>query len=130
LAAIYRKHLTFRRRGRESVDQREVWKIDFVERVPSSLITTPAGPDQITRGSVWIDPSAGTVVKTYLNVVISPTSQAKITVDYRLDAKLGSLVPTTMHESYERLSSRIVTTATYTNYRQFSTSARLVDSEK
>ena len=103
---------------------------DLVERVPSSLIRTPAGPDQITRGSVWIDASAGTVVKNYLNGVISPTSQAKITVDYRIDAKLGFLVPTTMHESYERFSSRIVTTATYTNYRQFSTSARLVDSEK
>lgn len=130
LSPHHRDQMTFRKRGRELVDQREVWKIDFVERAPSSLIRTPAGQDQITRGSAWIDPSAGTVVKTFLNVVISPTSQAKITVDYRTDAKLGFFVPATMHESYERFSSRIVTAATYTNYRQFSTSARLVDSEK
>jgi hypothetical protein len=125
-----RERLTFRKRGREIVGQREVWKIDFVERAPSLLVRTPAGPDQITRGSAWLDPAAGTIVKTYLNVVISPTSQAKITVDYQIDPKLGFFVPMTMHESYERFSSRIVTTATYTNYRQFSTSARLVDGEK
>jgi hypothetical protein len=125
-----RDRLTFRKRGHEIVDQREVWKIDFVERAPSLLIRTPAGPDQITRGSAWLDPATGTVVKTYLNVVISPTSQAKITVDYQIDGKLAFFVPVTMHESYERFSSRIVTTATYTNYRQFSTSARLVDGEK
>jgi hypothetical protein len=125
-----RDRLTFRKRGHEIVDQREVWKIDFVERAPSLLIRTPAGPDQITRGSAWLDPAAGTVVKTYLNVVITPTSQAKITVDYQIDPKLGFFVPVTMRESYERFSSRIVTTATYTNYRQFSTSGRLVDGEK
>jgi len=125
-----RDRMTFRKRGHEIVDQREVWKIDFVERAPSSLIRTPAGPDQITRGSAWIDPASGTVVKTYLNVVISPTSQTKITVEYRTDFKLGLFVPGSMRESYERFSSRIVTTATYTNYRQFSTSARLVDGEK
>jgi hypothetical protein len=130
LSPSHRDRLTFRRRGHEVVDQREVWKIDFVERAPPSLIRTPAGPDQITRGSVWIDPTTGTVVKTYLNVMISPTSQAKITVEYGPDAKLGFFVPATMHESYERFSSRIVTTATYTNYRQFSTSARIVDGEK
>jgi hypothetical protein len=125
-----RDRLTFRKRGHEIVGQREVWKIDFVERAPSLLIRTPAGPDQITRGSAWLDPATGTVVKTYLNVVISPTSQAKITVDYQIDAKLGFFVPMTMHESYERFSSRIVTTATYANYRQFSTTARLVFGEK
>jgi len=125
-----RDRLTFRRRGHEVVNQREVWKIDFVERAPASLIRTPAGPDQITRGSVWIDAAAGTVVKTYLNVVIGPTSQARITVEYATDAKLGFFVPVTMHESYERSWSRIVTTATYTNYRQFSTSVRFVGGEK
>jgi hypothetical protein len=125
-----RDRMTFRRRGHEIVDQREAWKIDFVERAQPSLIRTPAGPDQITRGSAWIDPATGTVVKTYLNVVISPTSQAKITVEYRTDAKLGFFVPATMRESYERFSSRIVTTASYTNYRQFSTSVRLVGGEK
>jgi hypothetical protein len=125
-----RDRMTFRRRGHEIVDQREAWKIDFVERAPPTLIRTPAGPDQITRGSAWIDPATGTVVKTYLNVVISPTSHAKITVEYRSDAKLGFFVPAVMHESYERFSSRIVTTATYTNYRQFSTSVRLVGGEK
>jgi hypothetical protein len=130
LSPPIRDRLTVRKRGHEIVGQREVWKIDFVERAPSLLIRTPAGPDQITRGSAWLDPATGTVVKTYLNVVISPTSQAKITVDYQIDAKLGFFVPVTMHESYERFSSRIVTTAAYTNYRQFSTSARLVDGEK
>jgi len=125
-----RDRLTFRRRGHEVVNQREVWKIDFVERAPASLIRTPAGPDQITRGSVWIDAAAGTVVKTYLNVVIGPTSQARITVEYATDAKLGFFVPVRMHESYERSWSRIVTTATYTNYRQFSTSVRFVGGEK
>jgi len=130
LSPSHRDRLTFRRRGHEVVDQREVWKIDFVERAPPSLIRTPAGPDQITRGSVWIDAAAGTVLRTYLNVVIGPASQARITVEYATDAKLGFFVPVTMHESYERSWSRIVTTATYTNYRQFSTSVRLVGGEK
>ena len=99
LSPSNRDRLTFRMRGHEVVNQREVWKIDFVERAPPSLIRTPAGPDQITRGSVWVGAAAGTVVKTYLNVVIGPTSQARITVEYATDAKLGFFVPVTMHES-------------------------------
>ena len=35
--------------------------------------------------------------------MISPTSQAKITVDYQIDPKLGFFVPMTMHESHAAL---------------------------
>jgi hypothetical protein len=69
-------------------------------------------------------------VRTYLNVVIGPVSQVTVTVEYRPDAKPALLVPARMRESYEHFDSTILTTAHYTNFRQFQTSARILESEK
>jgi hypothetical protein len=126
----HRSRFTFRKRGTEVVENRNLWKLEFTEEARPSLIRTPAGPDQITRGSAWIDPDTGMVLRTYLNVVISPTSQAKISVDYRPEETLELLVPFRMQESYQQTLSRITTTATYSNFRQFQTSARVVETDK
>ncbi len=126
----HRSRFTFRKRGTEIVEGQHSWKLDFTEHTHPSLIKTPAGPDQITRGSAWIDPDTGRVLRTYLNVVISPTSQAKISVDYRADQTLGLLVPFRMQESYKQSLSRITTTATYTNFRRFQTSARVLETDR
>lgn len=123
----YRTRFSYRLRGQDIVDGRRVSKIDFEERERPPIIKTPAGDDQVTRGAAWVDPIGGAVLKTYLNVIISPTSQAKVTVSYRPDAGFGFLVPSEMNESYRGPFATITGVATYTNFRRFQTSARIIE---
>jgi hypothetical protein len=119
----HRSRLTFRRRGEETIDRQRVLKIDFVEQ-PSLIIRTPAGDSQKTRGSVWIDPQSGAIVRTYLNVVITDDHEARIAVEYRPDAKLAIPAPVEMRESYR---PHVEGHARYTNFRTFETAGRVLD---
>ena len=98
----------------------------------------------MSTGTVWIGRADGSVVRTSLTVRDAATNTtAVLDVDYRLDAKLGLKVPVRMSETYEQqvilnvaprgspqnLSARrerIECVATYSNYRRFETSGRLV----
>jgi len=119
----HRSQVSFRKRGEETIDGTRVWKIDFVER-PPSMIRTPAGREQKTRGSVWVNPLSGAIARTLLNVVISPTSEAKITVEYRDQAALGFAAPYEMRESYR---PGVEGRARYAHFRKFETSVRILE---
>src|SRR5262249_24183508 len=123
----YRMRFAYRLKGQDDVDGRRLSKIDFEERERPPIIKTPAGDDQITRGTAWVDPMSGAVLRTYLNVVISETSQAKLTVTFRPNQDFGFLVPSEMKEFYRGPSATIFGVAKYTNFRQFQTSARIIE---
>ncbi len=130
LSPQHQAQFRFRHHGQEEVAGRPAVKLDYRERGSATFIKTPAGPDQVTRGTIWIDSTSGAVLKTYLNIVVTPTQQAKITVEYQIDETLGFLVPSVMRESYQRSSTTITGTATYAHFRQFRTSARIVEAPK
>jgi hypothetical protein len=56
------------------------------------------------------------------------TSRARLIVTYVRDAALSAWVPRTMTERYDSptLKQFVVTESTYANYRQFTTSGRIV----
>ena len=119
----HRAQVSFRKRSEETIDGRQSWKIDFVER-PPFMIRTPAGRGQKTQGSVWVDPFTGAIARTFLNVVISDDREAKITVEYQYEPKLGFAVPHEMRESYRPgLEGR----ARYSGFRRFETSASILE---
>jgi hypothetical protein len=130
LSPQHQAQFKFRHRGQEDIAGRPAVKLDYRERGSTTFIKTPAGPDQVTRGTIWIDSTSGAVLKTYLNIVVTPTQQAKITVEYQIDETLGFLVPSVMRESYQRSSTTITGTATYAQFRQFRTTARIVEAPK
>jgi hypothetical protein len=125
----YRGRFSFRRAGEERIDGRGVWKIDFVERGWPPLIQTPGGLEQVTRGTAWVDPSNGAVLRTLLRVIPSAggAGQARVTVSFRREAKLDLLVPYEMRESYAIVRGQIDGVATYSNFRRFETSARVLE---
>jgi len=128
-----RWRVSFQKRGEEQLDGRTVWSIAFSERERPTLVKTPQGRDRPARGTVWIDPADGSVLRTDLEFEgekggNSPTTT--ITVRYRREAALGLLVPYEMREAYRvpagTDSEEIGALARYTNFRQFQTSARVL----
>ena len=143
LDPTYQPRFAFTMLAAEKVNGVDAWKIAFAERARPTLIQTPT-LDLMSNGTVWIGRTDGSVVRTMLTVKdVSSNTTAQIDVDYRLDPKLGVRVPVRMSENYEqqaleniapagapqRLATRrerIECVATYTNYRRFETSGRLV----
>jgi hypothetical protein len=65
----------------------------------------------------------------WISKTASPGLTAVITVNYGRNSKLDMMVPMTMHESYSGLKGIpewVECEATYTNFRRFETSGRIV----
>jgi hypothetical protein len=123
--------------------EKDAWKVAFAERELPTVIQTPTA-NLLSNGTVWIGRADATVLRTSL-VIKDPSTntEAEISVDYKFDVRLGIGVPIRMAEVYvqtvirnvapagspQRLitaSERIECVATYSNYRRFETSGRLV----
>ena len=116
-------------------------RIDFVERQRPTVIED-LGKDLPSSGSLWVRPSDGAIVRTLLNVVGTDTTPTStITVEYQLDEKLQMWVPWHMEEHYRaiRMASnagsmlrgqtqfeQIDSVSTYSNFRRFETSGRII----
>jgi len=124
--------------------EKDSWKVAFSERATPTVIQTPTSKNLLSSGTVWISRADYNVVRTQL-VVKDPSAHttADISVDYRFDRRLGIGVPVRMAELYTQSAIsniapagapvRLITTweriecvATYSNYRRFETSGRLV----
>jgi hypothetical protein len=124
-----RARFRFKRAGEERIDGQAAWKIDFTEEVRPSLITTSGGDDVPARGSAWVNPVTGLVLRTEVRIggrgatYRIPTT---IRVEYARDARLDMFLPVEMRETYTWPRQVLHGRATYTNYRRFETSGRLV----
>lgn len=87
------------------------------------------GHDAPASGAVWVTAS-GIVLRTKVDLN-DALSGVKVTmvVAYARDSKLAGWFPVRMDETYTNGFSRehISCVATYSNYRRFETSARIVD---
>jgi hypothetical protein len=129
--------------GAEKANGIDAWKMSFVERSTPTLLQTNTS-DLLSSGLVWVGRSDGTVVRTKLALkdAIANTT-ADLLVDYGRNPKLGMFVPIRMAETYvqQRLANlaasgvpsrlgvtteRIECVATYSNFRRFEASGRLV----
>jgi len=83
--------------------------------------------------TLWIDPESGSILKTQITVCdVHADRQARITVLFRLDSRLGIWTPAEMYEIYDhpqqKISARfyrkpdssftVLGRATYSNFRQ------------
>jgi hypothetical protein len=123
---VNRSRFSFSRSDTETIDGVAVWRLIYTERSRPSIIRDPRGGDRRARGSVWLDPSTGEVLKTTLQWEGEP--RGFITVNYETDEGIGALVPVRMIEQYrrDRLQLLVEGEAIYTNYRRFQTGARIV----
>jgi hypothetical protein len=82
---------------------------------------------------VWIDPASGAIMQTVLDLgePRPDVVQTRITVAYRAEDAIGALVPYEMVEHYYRIQGelpllQVNARATYTNFRRFDATARVL----
>jgi hypothetical protein len=122
----HRWRFSFARDGEETLEQRRVWRIRFRERERPTLVRQINGRDQPLRGIVWVDPETGQVFRTDMSWERGPGGHIMVT--YGRVASIEPLVPLTMSEEYADKDGpeRILGEARYSNFRQFTTSGRVV----
>jgi len=123
----YSHRFTYSRRGEQEIDGRPAVAYEFIERVRPTVIRD-GDRDVPARGTIWLDELTGRVLQTLLELS-DPSSRlsGRMTVQYRPHPKFDVLVPVEMREKYTSPSGEEVTTvATYSDFRRFETSGRLV----
>jgi hypothetical protein len=106
------------------IDGTRTWRIDYRERERPTFIRDSNGRDRPSHGSIWVNPATGEVRQTLLTWASEP--RGTITVTYGHAPNIDALVPLTMTERYDARDSTITGDASYSNYRQFQTGARLL----
>jgi VWFA-related protein len=114
----------YRKDGEDRIDGTAVWKVKYEETQKPTIIRTSAGKDMPLKGTFWIDPVAGRVWKTHMELHAEARldtgprasegfargadlttqriqSSASITVTYKLNGALDLLLPDEMLETYE-----------------------------
>ena len=122
-----RERFSFRKSGEDTIGGVRTWWIHYSERERPTIVRTPNGHDRPASGGIWVDPAMGEVWKTMVQWQHTGSqSDGLIIVTYARVPGIDVPVPVTMLERYEPRGARIEGTATYSNYRQFHTDARVV----
>ncbi len=120
----YRDRFKVRRRGSDVVEGRSGWLIEFREQSHLTFVRTPEGHDQPSRVVALVDVQTGEVIRT---VLTWEKLKGSITVSYGHAPGIPVPVPIRMAESYVSRNGSIVGgEASYANFRQFQTSARII----
>src|SRR5262249_2063669 len=129
----FQPRFTFTLARQEHVNGVAAWKVSFAEQQQPAVIVND-GENLFSAGSLWLRATDGVVVRTLLTLKV-PATRVKagmngtVGVDYRRDSKLAMWVPSQMEERYEQvggINDSIHCTATYSHYRRFETSSRLL----
>jgi len=125
----------FRLAGQENVAGVPTWKLSYMERKSPTLIAVN-DRNALASGDVWIAVANNALVRARLRLTDN-TVDARVEMTYSPDAGWDVWVPRTMTERYELrvpypggrsggIEEDIFSTATYSNFRRFETSGRLV----
>jgi hypothetical protein len=119
-----RDRFRVRRTGAAVLDRRLGWLIEFREQARLTVVRTPEGRDQPSRVVALVDIQTGEVLQT---VLTWEHVKGSITVSYGHAHGIPVPVPIRMAERYvTRTGALVAGEATYTNFRQFETSARII----
>jgi hypothetical protein len=95
--------------------------VAFREAARPTIIRTVNDTDRPAAGRLWIERDTGTVLQTEL-VLSGDGVTVRFTTLFRHDDSLDVAVPVRMQEEYVLSSSKLVGTASYAGFRQFSVS--------
>jgi hypothetical protein len=120
----YRDRFKVGRKGVDTVDGRSGWLVEFREQDRLTFVRTPEGNDQPSQVVALIDIQTGEVLRT---VLTWKKLKGSITVSYGHAPGIPVPVPIRMAESYVARNGALVGgEASYANFRQFQTSARII----
>jgi hypothetical protein len=126
-----RHRLHHRVDGMEKLRGINTARMVFEEHSTPTIIQRPDGGEMRSLVSAWVEPETGRLLRAQVKtrdarIGVLPYDNL-IWVDFRMDDKLGMLVPVEMKEDFFAGRFRDGTgTARYTNYRQFKTAARVI----
>jgi hypothetical protein len=125
-----RRRLVAHLDGSERVRGVNTIRVVFKERARPTLVKHPNGSDQPSVARAWIDPRNGRLLRaeviTFSDAAMK-RSEHSIRVEFDQDRQLGLLVPREMREKFpDDRGGAGKGTAAYSNYRRFTTSARIV----
>jgi hypothetical protein len=143
----YQSRFDFTLDGSELINGIAVVKLAFIEREQTPTMISVDGHAVTSKGAIWATPS-GIVMRTRLELTDPRTLiDASMLVFYGRDGKLGGWLPVRMEEEYSQHAEQptvapflngqnvvvangyretVTCSASYTNYRRFETSARIV----
>jgi hypothetical protein len=128
--------MRFTKTSEATVNGVKVWAVAFSERRRPTLIQNSSGRDQPAKGTAWVDPTDGRLMRAQVTIE-SPSDRvgliervgftATIDVVFNEEPRLGFWVPSSLTERYESVdSSSCSGDATYTDYRTFGVQTRIV----
>ena len=142
LRSASHSRFSFSKPRSERVDGILLSVMDLRERARPTLVSGFGGRDIPLQGKVWLDAREGRVHRTEIRLrdrmPVSPEEASQhlardeelttqITVVFGPDTNVGAWVPLEMRERYDNAWGEVTTgRATYTNYRRFQTSGRLI----
>jgi hypothetical protein len=123
----------FKINRRMKIEGAQTVRIDFEEFDTPTIIRGTDGSNVFINGSAWIDLASGALWR--VDLTMSPHEDAdlrrrfatnQLRVDFTRHRQLGMLVPKQMVEVFWMDRGRGEGRAEYSNFRQFTTSARIV----
>jgi hypothetical protein len=133
LSARNHPRYIFKRRGGARVNGVRTERLEFSEFDEPTLVTSVDGKSVWTRGMAWIDPVTGALWRAEINIAPSkpgtlrrPDLEARIRVEFVSDPAMPTLVPKELVENFWIRGGAGYGRGRYSNYRRFTTAARLV----
>ncbi len=128
-----RRRFAHRVDGTEKIRGINTTRMVFDETSSPTMIQRPEGGDMTSSVMAWVETATGRLIRAQVKtrdarIGVLPFD-ATVWVDFKLDEKLGLLVPAEMREEFFAGRFREGTgTARYTKYRRFQTAARIIPS--
>jgi hypothetical protein len=133
LSARNHARYVFKVGGKAKVSGVQTRRLDFHEFDEPTLVHGVDGSTLWTRGSAWVDPLTGALWRAEMivgpdkpGVYRRPELSATIRVEFTRDQSLQMLVPKEMRETFWIPGGVGHGRGRYTNYRKFTTAARIV----
>jgi hypothetical protein len=129
----HRQRFAFTQGSTTTIERTRVHELRYRELKEPSLILGAKGIAMLAQGSVWVG-SDGRVLRVTLRLAHADqfirkgrTSDNELRVDFATNEALGMVVPRVLHEDFEIAGGgRFQGRATYSNFRRFTTSARIL----
>jgi hypothetical protein len=125
----HRSRFRFGAKDREVRDGRELVRLEFDERERPTLIRGLGGESVYMKGDLLVETESGRIWQSRLTTTVDGI-KVELRTEYRLDDRLGLMLPVVFREHYERKrgaddSEEIDCVASYSNFRRFEVSARV-----
>jgi hypothetical protein len=130
----HRERFEFRSAGTTTISRTSTREVRFQEQVTPTLIQDAAGRSLRAEGSAWIEAASGRLWRVVLrlelaqqSVVQGQTAANELRVNFAFDPALDLMVPTELREDLAAQGGgRVQGRATYSQFRRFTTSARII----